>query len=220
MQMHVDYVRVTGGCFALDKCSFYHKYAFKNGQPVILKNCENDSSMQIFQNGKVCSIKKLRPDEEHKTLGCFVCPSGNNKRAFQQLKDLARSWATKMKGSNLANFRKIQAYETSLKMQWEYRLPVYSLSYQQCEKIMIEVRDVLKHAVYTHENVANIVLESGNQYVGYGFRHLFDLQGIAKTKIFFMHWRRQDTTAKLLRISMEMSQMECGASKVFFFFTC
>ena len=216
LQRHVDYVRVTGGCFALDKCSFYHvKYKFKNGHPQVENNTENRSKMIIRQNGQLQEIKKLEPDEEHKTLGCYVSPTGNNVKAFNQLQQMARNWAMKIKGSNLAGYRRIQAYETGLKMQWEYRLPLYSLSFQQCDKIMQMIRPVLKNAVNVNEKIPNIILEAGNQYFGYGFRHLYDMQGIAKTKMLFMHWRRGDTTAKLLRISMETSQMECGASKLF-----
>jgi len=46
--------------------------------------------------------------------------------------------------------------------------------------------------------------------------HIYDVMGISKTKFFMKHIRLNDKTGKLLRISLEYSQLEVGTSKPFY----
>jgi len=67
-----------------------------------------------------------------------------------------------------------------------------------------------------NKNYPRTLVYTNDQYGGLNMTHVYDIMGIEKIKFFFMHLRRQDTTAQLLLISMQTTQMECGSGKLFF----
>ena len=45
---------------------------------------------------------------------------------------------------------------------------------------------------------------------GFGFRSVWHLQGLEKWNLFLLHYRRRDTTGKLIRASIRWTQLESG----------
>ena len=128
---------------------------------------------------------------------------------------MAVTWVRNISGAKLAGYQVIQAYETVLKMQLIYRLPVYSLTFDECDEIVKVYKPTLLHAMSLTEKYSSIILHADQQYAGLNIPHLYDLQGAEKTKFFLLHMRRKDTTGKLIRITREYTQMECGSKSDF-----
>jgi len=53
-------------------------------------------------------------------------------------------------------------------------------------------------------------MEAGPEYAGFDWPHLYDLHGQEKLKFLCMHMRQNDTTARLLQISLRHTQLQLG----------
>jgi len=212
-QKHSDYVETTGGMVAADKSHYYDiQWEIRDGVQVAKRDKCLKSSITLHQcDGVVREFKKMKSYEEHKTLGCWVNPLGIQNNAYPQIQQFMQSWANRMRHSNLPAKLIRKSYESELKSQIRYRLPVYAFSKKQCDK------PILLHSQFMNKNYPRTFLVYANdQYGGLNITHVYDIMGIEKIKFFFMHLRRQDTTAKLLLISMQTTQLECGSGELFF----
>ena len=210
-------METTGGMIAADKSHFYHiDWEFKNGIP-IPKEPHPDDAIKLQQiDGFDREFKKMQNTDEHKTLGCWVNPLGNNKKAFQQMESFMRNWVNRMKHSQLPAKLIRKSYDSELKSQLKYRLPIYMFTKQQCDELMKIVNPTLLHANYMNKNYPRSLLQAGDQYGGINLTHIYDLMGMEKSKFLLMHLRRKDTTAKLLEIEFQNIQLECGSETLFF----
>ena len=219
LQLHAQLVYATGGQLALDKCKYYDiRHRFDKGIPRSLRKNEYESVLWVqkdFQSDKEL-IKLLDYDETHKTLGYYVCPSGNQTDTVKQLANLAQAWVTRIKSSSLKDFEILLAYETVLLRQWAYRLPGSALSYDQCNQIMKIVEPTIINAMHTQQHISRTLLYASDVYGGMGFKHLFDFAAEEKMKFLTMHIKRNDTTGKLLRISMQTTQLQVGTELPFY----
>jgi len=215
-QKHSDYVHVTGGMVAADKCHFYNiNWKFVDG---IQSPCEPaQEHMHLDQgDGVRRNIKQLHAHEEHKTLGCWVNPLGVKKKAYDQIRGFMIGWKTRILHSSLPPTLIKQSYESELRNQIRYRMPVYMFDEGECDELMKIISPVLLHANYINKNYPRALLQANSQYGGLGITHLYDIMGMEKSKFLFMHLRRQDTTGKLFQISMQQTQLECGSETLFY----
>jgi len=214
MQKHTYYIAATGGSLALDKCTWYQiVFSFNTqGNPVILSKQEMPGEIEIFRNfnGEKVRIKRLEYDVAHKTLGYFVSPDGSSSTHYEFTKDLVHKWKTRVQSSRLNSSQILKSYETVLKRQIIYRSVSTSFSFQQCDAIMKIINPILLNAANLQKNFPRSIMEAGPEYAGFNWPHLYDMQGQEKLKFFFMHLRKNDTTANLLRISLKYTQLQLG----------
>ena len=217
-QHHSNYVETTGGMIAADKSHFYHiPWEFVNGFQRAKLDVENTSKIVLNQcDGVTRPFRKMSASEEHKTLGCWVNPLGKQEKAYQQIETFARNWVNRMSHSNLPAHLIRKSYESELKSQIRYRMPIYMFTKTQCDDIMKIINPTVLHSHFVNKNYSRTLLQADDQYAGLNVTHIYDLMGMEKTKFLFMHLRRQDTTAKLLQIAMQSLQLECGSEKLFF----
>jgi len=217
-QHHSDYVETSGGMIAADKSHFYHvQWEFVNGIQKAKRNYENTSKIVLHQcDGVTRQFKKMKTSDEHKTLGCWVNPLGKQDKAYQQIETFARTWVNRMLHSNLPAHLIRKSYESELKSQIRYRMPIYMFTKQQCDDIMKIINPTILHSHFVNKNYPRTLLQADDQYAGMNVTHIYDLMGMEKTKFLFMHLRRQDTTAKLLQLAMQSLQIECGSEELFF----
>ena len=168
-------------------------------------------------------VPQLEVDVSHKTLGCWVCPVMDQKKQILELEKLCVKWVQRVTGSFLKADEKLLAFNSVLLKQLEYRLPTTCLTMQACEDIMKIYNPTLCHGNHIHRNLNRDLIVAPKKYGGLAVTHLYDLMGQLKTKFFVKHLRRNDKTGKLLRISMEYTQMEVGRSEPFYnlnFYLC
>ena len=218
LQKHSDYVEVTGGQVAADKSHYCHvKWEFRNGESVPVNNDMELSNMFLQQGDGICRmIKKMPLKKEHKTLGCWVNPLGEKVEAYKQILTFVKNWKKRMLGAQLSPELIRKSYESELKPQLRYRLPVYEFTEEECNDIMKIINPIILNAHYVNRNYPRSLLQANDQYGGLGIDHIYDLMGTEKLKFMFMHMRRWDTTGKLMLISMQNTQLECGSEAVFF----
>ena len=78
------------------------------------------------------------------------------------------------------------------------------------------VNPTILHSHFVNKNYPRTLLQADDQYAGMKMTHLYDLMGNEKLKFLFMHLRRWDDTGKLLTISMQKTQLECGTNDLFY----
>ena len=220
MQKHTYYIATTGGSLALDKCTWYQiHFSFdSNGDPYILNKTELPGEIEVFKNfnGEKVQIKRLEFDQAHRTLGYFVSPDGTSHAHYEFTEDLVNTWKARVTSSRLNSMQILKSYETVLQRQLVYRLVATSFTYEQCDTLMKKISPILLHASNVNENFPRSIMEANEAYAGFGFTHLYDLHGQEKLQFFIMHMRNQDTTGKLLSISLRYTQLQLGVEAPFF----
>jgi len=220
MQRHTYYIAPTGGSLALDKCTWYQiQFSFdSNGDPYILNKTQLPGEIEVLKNfnGEKVQIKRLEFDQAHRTLGYFVAPDGNTQAHYDFTSELVHAWKSRVTSSRLNDSQRLQSYESVLKRQLLYRFSATSFTYQQCDDLMKQISPILLHAAQVQEHFPRSIMEAGEAYAGFEFAHLYDLHGQEKLQFFFMHIRNEDTTGKLLNISLKYTQLQLGIAKPFF----
>ena len=77
-------------------------------------------------------------------------------------------------------------------------------------------KKVLCNANHIHRNIDKDLIFATRKYGGLEVPHLYDVMGMSKTKFLMKHLRLNDKTGKLLRISMEYTQLEVGTKVPFY----
>lgn len=218
-QLHSDVLFSMGHKLAIDKCSFYaadfnrgkYKHEFK-----LIHELPGSLHVRETHTSNPIPVKRLQPFQAHKTLGCHIALNFNQKMQFRKLNDKLLDWNTKMKSSFLSATEKIKSYKTFTAKGVEYVLPTSSLSEKQCQDLDKLVTPILYNAHGIQRNNSKCVLYSPVKYGGIGHKSIWHMQGINKLKFFFTHYRRHDTTGRLMKISMRWTQLEAGTSKPFY----
>ena len=220
MQKHTYYIATTGGSLALDKCTWYQiHFAFNSDcDPYILDKTQLPGDIEVFRNfdGEKVTIKRLEFNTAHRTLVYFLRPDGKSDDHFVFTEDLVQKWKAKVTSSRLNSKQILKSYDTVLKRQLVYRLVATSFSFRQCDDLMKIISPILLHAANVHTHFPRSIMEAGDAYAGFDFTHLYDLHGQEKLQFFIMHTRNNDTTGKLLNISLRYTQLQLGIATPFF----
>ena len=218
-QLHSDILFSLGHKLAIDKCSFYaadyvrgklkHEHKLIHELPGCINIRETHDSSPI-------SVKRLQPFQAHKTLGCNIALNYNQGMQFRVLHKKLEHWNSKVKSSFLTASEKIKSYNAYTSKGVEYVLPTSSMSQKQCAELDKLVTPILYHAHSIQKNNSKCILYAPEKYGGFGHKDVWHLQGLNKLKFFFAHYRRHDTTGRLIKISMRWTQLEAGVSKPFY----
>lgn len=161
------------------------------------------------------SLGQLDPNDPWKTLGCFICPTGNQKEIIKQLLHYATHWEKSVNQSTLSPDEVKYSYHTVLLPQITHRLAASYLTPKQCETIMQVISNPITHAQGFLKNIAKIIIHSPPQYAGMVIHHIYDLQGHEKIKFMMVHTRKYDHTRKILIMCIQWSQMWSGLESFF-----
>ena len=218
-QKHALLLFATGHMLALYKCLFYYS-VFKLSGTKFVHSTISDEPGEIHirpkHNGFLEKIRRLEPNEAHKTLGCHVAIDMNQEKQIEILSGLIKRWVTKIQSSPLSKIDKLHAYKAYLEKMLLYVLPTCSMTYQQCLRLDKLLGTILCHAHGFQRNSNRSIIYNGKEMGGLNIFSIYHLQGIAKIQFLFKHYRAMDTTGKLLITSIRYTQLELGTSKPFF----
>ena len=112
--------------------------------------------------------------------------------------------------SFLTKKEKLLAYEAYIRKSIEYIAPTACLTQKQCNELDSIITPVLYHIHNIQKNCSKNVLYTPKHMGGFGYKTLWHIQGSEKLKFFLLHHRRNDTTGKLIRASLRLTQLELG----------
>ena len=219
-QKHTYYWYISGGRNAVEKGLWYHlKHKFVEGRAVPMSSSElSDSVLQTkpsFHEDEV-EVPLYDVSKSHKTLGCWVSPTMNQTKQKKVLIEMCKKWSQRMTTSYLTAYEIRRAYESVLLKQIDYRLVTACFTYEDCEDIMKHYIPKLCHSFHIHKHMDRNLVFGAKKYGGLGIMHLYDVMGTQKMKFFMQHLRKNDKTGKLLRMSMEYTQLQMGISTPFY----
>ena len=218
-QKHAFLLFASGHLLALFKCIFYF-YTFKlvGTRFVYIRNEElpGTLNLQLKYNGEFERIKRLQPDEAHKTLGCHISVDMSQKQQFKIVREMIVTWRNRIRSSPLRMSDRRYAYKTILEKKLLYVLPTCSFTYKQCSELDKILSPVLFNIHGIQRNCNRNVLYTSKEFGGLHIYSLYHLQGTAKLQFLFRHCRANDTTGKLMKTLMRYTQMETGLSRPYY----
>ena len=132
------------------------------------------------------------------------------------LDEKLRAWNSKIVSSFLNRKDRITSYEAYMSKGVQYVVPTSSLSEKDCKSLDKHVTPILYNAHNVQRNSSKCMLYAPLKYGGYGHKDIWNMQGIDKLNFFLTHYRRHDTTGRLIKTSMRWSQLESGISIPFY----
>ena len=187
-QRHAFLLYAAGHLLALFKCIYYF-YSFKLvGTRFVHTRNEDlpgDLLLQSKYGGSHEKIRRLQPDESHKTLGCHISVSMSQKKQFEVIRDAIKSWTEKIQTSALSSEDKIYAYRSILEKKLLYVLPTCSFTYKQCSELDKLLSSTLFNIHKIQKNCNRNVLYSSREHGGLDILSIYHLQGISKLQFFF-----------------------------------
>jgi hypothetical protein len=218
-QKHSLYLHTSGGKNAIEKCLWYKvTFRFKNGKAIMKRIYEEPGILRTksSHSSKPETVPRYEVNQSHKTLGCWVNPMMDQKKQKEDLIIKCEKWVQRVAASYLRPHEKLLAYDSVLLRQMEYRLVTACFTFTDCQEIMKSYMKVICHGFHIHRNFNRNLVCASARYGGLDVLHLYDVAGLTKTKFFMKHMQLNDKTGKLMRISMEYTQLEIGTKKLFY----
>ena len=132
---------------------YFYYYSFKLVGTKFVHTTNNELPGELYLQSKYGGanekIKRLEPNEPHKTLGCYISINMSQDKQFAVLKEKLQDWTNKIQTSPLSSEDKIYAYKTILEKQLLYVLPICSLTYKQCS----ELDSILSPALFNSHKI-------------------------------------------------------------------
>ena len=153
-------------------------------------------------------IKRLDPTVAKRALGCFIAPASAQQTQLEVLRDKFITWSHKVQSSHLSSEDKIKAYHAYIEKTLLFPLPTTSFTYVQCKQLDQYLSPVLLNIHGIQRNCPLYPIYSTHEYGGLDKLPVFHLQGMSKLRFLLMHVRREDTTGRLMEISMRTTQLK------------
>lgn len=89
------------------------------------------------------------------------------------------------------------------------------MTFEECDALFKPVLNILINASGIQRHMNRTLVQASDLFAGLTITYLFDLHGIEKMKIFFVHLRRFDNAGKLIFILMQSTQLLIGSREFF-----
>ena len=218
-QYHAFLLFATGHKLALDKCHYYWVSFERHGTEHRHKLIEEMPGTLSIKEGFDKApepLKRYQPFQSHKTLGCHISVTNNQKGQIRALESKINNWCQRMKTRYLSDEDSQYAYHGYLRASLQYIVGTTSMTKRDCEKLAKKFETILLHSYNLQRNCSRTMMYMPKRFGGLGIKHIYHLQGQEKYKFFAMHMRRNDVTGKLFNISLLWSQLEAGTSAPFY----
>ena len=212
-------LKSTGGAIVPHKSWVYPlDFVFDNTGEAHYKNpADINQEFTVLDNNDIRNnLQVIKAAEGKETLGVILAPDGNTEDAFKELCNKAKKWKACIKAGHLTPSLVWQALQTTIMKSLEYPLPALTLSQDQCNKIMGIIKDGLLSSSSISRNIPSPTLYGPKEDGGLQLNHLYITQGLLHLEKFIQHIASPSITGKLIRVSLELSQLEVGIGRNIF----
>ena len=88
------------------------------------------------------TIKRLNPNQSHKSLGVHLAPDGNQETEIKYLKNKVNTWSMLMNGTFSNDKVRRMSYTSILKLNLVYSSPMLIASRKTCEEIVNSAKKI------------------------------------------------------------------------------
>ena len=218
-QIHETDLHVTRGKIALQKCFWIlFEWVWKDGKASIVAYDSADNTDQIMKlrNSKDKSeaiIKRIGPDEEYRTLGTHICATGFYKKQLKQMTQQVIIWCARVQQSRWTNLEIRVAFQQYLLPKIGYAVPVIDIESVAYQKLQTKITTSALHALLVNQHYPHVVGFAEPEYLDLHLPSLSLHQGIEKFKLYMGHVRKQDRTAKLMKILKDQVELLIGKGR-------
>ena len=162
---------------------YFKRKSFKY-YPKSIEEDPGELQLKDAETGKMITIKRLEPDDAHRSLGIHIAPSGHQKRQYNILHKKIKTWADRVRTSSLRGRERMTAYDAYLEKFILHIVSSTSFTLKQCRELAKLTSPILLHAHIIQQNCARIVLYSTLNNTGLNVTHIYHLQGLEKLRFF------------------------------------
>ena len=158
-------------------------------------------------------LQQLPSTDSEKALGIEFSPSGDMKAEANYLRQKALEWADKVRSGHLTHQEAWYCLRSTVLRTIEYAIPATTFSYKQTESFMRPILTIGLPRSGICRNISRQIVYSPIKYQGFGIRHPFISQGIAKIRLLFAF--NQSLSSQLINASWYRTQKESGFGHYF-----
>ena len=216
-QLWTDLLAAAGGALEPPKCK-YHAITFKfsaGGAPV-MQHYETDQDQVLSVTNPIThqeqSFERLSPNESHRILGCYTCPGGSQKTAYEELSKKALARSKLILHSTLDVTCTWRYYHSIFLPSISYSMPVNMLSPTKLTHLTHKSTQPFLNKVGYSRTTPSDVVYGPKKYGGIGFQDFRVIQGIEQLYTFTKHYRSTHSTAGLMaKIALAWTQHNSGS---------
>ena len=212
-------LKSTGGAIVPEKSWVYSiDFTFDNQGNAAYKLHEDiQPNFSVLDKDNVrVHLTNVQCSTGKETLGVVLAPDGNSEDGYKTLLKKAQQWTAYMKAGHLVPSLAWMATNTTIMKGLEYPLPAMTLSEKQCAKIMTTIKQGLLPKAQISKSIPEAVLYGPIDDGGMGLHHLYHTQGLLHIDKFVKHIASNSITGKLLRVTVELAQLEIGIGRQLF----
>ncbi len=215
-----DALRATGGLLVPNKCKFFVvSYEWKNDRWKLVDQIDAEVELRILDDsGQSHTITQLKAGASELALGIMLSPSGNMDDETKYLRDKAVVWADKIRSSHLSPKETWYCLNATILRAIEYALPATTMSWKQLQSVVQPILNVGLSRSGICRKVSRNLIFAPIKYQGFGIRHPFISQGIAKILLLFES--RQVLSQRLIDTSWYYTMVESGLGSQFLTKNC
>ena len=202
----------SGGCLRPNKCWFYAVNFIWEGSDWKYQNM-NEMNIDIKVpdvKGDLHSVRQINFDQPETTLGVSIRVDGGNSGIFNHLQKKSQTWADQMKSAFLYRFEAVLSLMTTISKTWSYPLLVSTLSWDECEAIMLVVYDVIISKMGINKKLPRIFRFAPTSIGGLGLPHLYIMQGIILVIAILNRCNRLTQIGGIIVAQIELACLEIG----------
>ena len=122
-------------------------------------------------------------------------------------------WSARVQHRRLTNLEIRVAFQQYLLSQIWYAVPVIDIERVAYQKLQIKITTSALHALSVNQHYPHAVGFAGPEYLGLHLLCLYLHQRIEKFKLYMGHVRKQDRTAKLMKILKDQVELLIGKGR-------
>jgi hypothetical protein len=211
-----DALRATGGLLVPHKCKFFvveHTWTNKDNWKIV-DEIHNEVELRIQDDdGNSHPIQQLPATASELALGIMFSPSGNMDGEVKYLKEKAMIWAEKVRVGQLTHREAWYCLNATVLRAIEYALAATTLSLKQLNLVMQPILNIGLPRSGICRKTSRCLIFAPIRFQGFGIRHPFIGQGIAKIRSLFD--TRQSLTQRLIEVTWSHTAVEAGLGDSF-----
>ena len=208
-------LHVNGGLLELKKCFWvFIAWKWKNGIGMMKSKEELPRELNIHQTESNTDVRipMMDVNDAPRVLGCHVAANGSWGREYGRWKTEATMFAKKVKNAKFSRSCGGRVYPSLWMSRLRYISSVVCFTRKQAEKIDSRVVSQCLPASGFNRNYPRKVVHGPIRYGGMAWESCVSVQITEKIKFLLTHMRRKDKLGVLIRILIEVVQLQSGIS--------
>ncbi len=210
-------LQLRGGALEMSKCFYYViSWQWLNGLPFMLSKEDMHAikpiSLTSGSDPIPVQISQRDVSEAHKTLGVWICPTGDETAQINYIHEISTDIASKVANSHLNKMESLMAYRISWTPAVCYSLGTSTMASEDLLDIQRQATGYFLQKMGVNKNFPRAAAYGPEEYGGMRICHLQTEQGVQQLKYIIEHVFNVTETGKLLLIALQSSQLEAGSS--------